>query len=344
MRHYIKGIRDSNASPYNSAVRLDGVNDYMTLGNSNFYNVGTGEFTFVIGFMPIMYRNPSADESKAIWRKGLSTNVARIVCNFTNLGFLSLILVDPAGNQDSLNIPNTEVPLYKWNTVVVTRKGSNFAPSSNSIQYATSIRNPKNYSIYVNGVSKPFTTNMSNSLGLIYEVDNTEEFIIGNRNNNADAYFNGYIDFFSMYNRALTAEEIADANLGTFPDEGAKGIFDFNQNTIDSSSVGNDMTLLNNSESIFKTFPRKDGIILFTPTDGVNSVKIFTYPEDLLIASLVKMQVSSVSTSLDQVNWTTHPGGGLDVSPLNLLLPANTPFFLRKNNNTTAVQAFALDF
>jgi hypothetical protein len=345
MRHYIKGIRDSSASPYNSAVRLDGINDYLTLGNSDFYNVGTGEFTFVFGIMPLIYSNGANISPKAIWRKGLSTNIARIVCNFSNVNNgLSIVLVDPSGNQDSLSIPYADVPLYRWSTITITRKGTNFAPSTDPAGYLNSIRNPKNYNIYVNGVNKPFSTTMSNPAGLIYQVDNTEEFIIGNRDNNADAYFSGFFDFFSMYNRALSADEIADATTGVFPDEGAKGIFDFNQNTQDSSSVGNDMLLINNAESIFRTFPRKDGLIVFTPTDALNSIKIFTYHEDLFIASFIKMQTSIVSISTDQVNWTTYTSGSSEVNSVNLNLPANTPFYIRKNNNTTATQIFALDF
>jgi hypothetical protein len=346
MWRYIKGVRDASASLYNSCIRLDGANDYLTLGNSPFYNVGTGEFTFVFSILPLIYSNAQNVSPKAIWRKGLSTNIARIVCNFSNVNSgMSLVLVDPAGNQDSLSIPFSDIPLYRWSTVTITRRGTNFAPSTDAAAYVNSIRNPKNYNIYVNGVNKLFSTSMSNSAGLIYEVDNSEEFIIGNRDNNIDAYFSGFIDFFSIYNRALSADEIAIAATGVFPDDGAKGIFDFNQNTKDSSSVGNDMTLLNNSESIYRTFPRKDGLIMFFSTDVQNTIKTFTYPEDIFIASIVKITQSNISVSRDQVTWTNFTSALTEINPLNMNLPANTPLYIRMNNTqSNVIRIISFDF
>jgi hypothetical protein len=348
MWRYIKGVRDASASPYNSCIRLDGANDYLTLGNSPFYNVGTGEFTFVFSILPLTYTIASNTSPKAIWRKGLSTNIARIVCNFSNTNSgLSLVLIDAAGVQDSLSIPFSNVPLYTFSTIVITRRGTNFAPSTNAAQWPDSIRNPANYKIYVNGVSKAFSYTMNNPAGLVYQVDNNEEFVLGNRDNVSDAFFYGFFDFFSMYDRALSADEILDATAGTFPDEGAKGIFNFNQNTSDSSSVANNMTLLNNSELPIRTYPKTDGLIVFGLGSAPSSVKVFTYPEPLQILNLIKLEqvAYSVSWSLDNVNWTTFPAGSNNVNPININLPANTPLYIRRTNATSnLVYVYALDY
>jgi len=345
MWRYIKGVRDASASPYNSCIRLDGANDYLTLGNSPFYNVGTGEFTFVFSFLPLTY---STTVSKAIWRKGLSVNIARLVCNFSNTNNgLSLILIDAAGVQDSITIPFADVPLYTFSTVVITRRGTNFASSTNAALWPDSIRNPANYKIYVNGVSKTFSYTMNNPAGLVYQVDNDEEFIIGNRDNDSNAFFYGFFDFFSIYNRALSAEEIQQATAGTFPDEGAKGIFNFNQNTSDSSSVANNMTLLNNTELLPRTYPRTDGIVVFPLNSAQFSIKTFTYPEPLRIINLLKIEEtgSRVSWSLDNLNWTTFIESSGIVNPMNIDLPANTPLYIRKNAaGLNRAYVYSLDF
>ena len=41
----VKGIEKKPVLNIKRCLRLDGVNDYLSLGNSNFYNIGNSEFT-----------------------------------------------------------------------------------------------------------------------------------------------------------------------------------------------------------------------------------------------------------------------------------------------------------
>lgn len=285
----------------NKSIRMDGVNDELTVGNSSFYNIGSGEFTFIVRLMVVDYNGPSVT---SIFRKA-TTLVQRYLFNFpaSDAGVGTFALVNSSNNSDSFRLKSSDLPLGQMLTVLIQRKGSNSSASTDAFNYPNSIRNPNNYKAYINGVYVPWdSVSLYSTDGAIVNVDNTENFILGYF---PGAYYPVYFDLFAMYNRALTESEINNfTDTGALPSANAKGIWTFNTSLADSSSVNNSFQLYNNTLGNDYLYPRTNSI-LFAPK-STTTTKIFTAPIALTINAVVRFWgATTVSYSLDNVTFTT---------------------------------------
>lgn len=345
---YIRGIGTKGNWYNNRALFLDSANDYGSLGNSDFYNVGTGPFTFALRVM--RYDNGSSSRTAlTLFRSAMTTSVSRVVLNLNTsynsgttdtLSFSLTNITDGVTKQDNIYVPSSYFPMGEWTTIVVGRTGTNYQDTSGA-DYANSIRNPANFFFYVNGVKLTPTVSMADPLGLQYQLDNTEAFTIGQ--GNLSTFSGMYFDYFVYYSRALSADEISAMSAGTFTVVGAKGIFQFNGSMVDDSSVGNDMQLVNSTTAAYITYPKALGTLVFL-AGTANQVKSIAFPEAVTITNAYKNTSYGYGYSLDggttwsSLNATTTNGA------VNISVPAGTTLLVRDATSRSGVGRVHLTF
>ena len=161
------------------ALDFDGVNDDITISNSDSINI-TGNALTIAGYI-------NTDGSSA-WQGICYKDVAN-----TN-GFQ--LFVDKANGADSI--------AFGIHTGVFHRLYSNEIIENNKWYFVVVTYDGINQSIYINGVldnSQAVTGNITNS--------STQNLYIG-RNNSGSERFNGEIGGFKIFNTALTAAQVAD--------------------------------------------------------------------------------------------------------------------------------------
>lgn len=352
MWNRITGQRVYNYQYYNKCLKLDNVNDYLSLGNSTFYDVGTGSFTFAVRFMRYADLGTTSTTSQhTLFRNSQTINVNRIVAGlgYVNSAYnFSFTLVtrnaaNTADIQDIFKLPISYFPLGQWITLILGRSGDNYG-DANSAGWATSVRNPANYFFYVNGVKvTDYTLVQTDPLGLNYQLDNTESFTIGQYNNTIYAPF--YYDYFAYYNRALNETEIAQAQLNNFTDDGAKGIWNFTGNTNDDSSVQNPMQLINSTTEDFITWPKSFGVLVFQP--GIaNQVFSLYFVDGVTLTGFYKNHAYSYGYNFDNGStWTSIGGGsGGTNQAINIAIPAGTTLYIRDATSRTVISLIHLQF
>ena len=195
---------------------------------------------------------------------------------------------------DTFSVNQSYFPEGQWLTIVVVRQGDNSTISGDT--FSTSIRNPNNYKIYVNDVSVPITKTIFNGSYTHGLIDNTAPFFIGTDQIGSNPII--YYDFAYIYNRALTEIEIGGLS-NDIPYSGAKAVYTFSGNTLDSSSAGNDATLYNNTLTNEYIYPRVNSIV-FYPAYSSNLIKDWVAPSNLSVFSIIVLGgVISASYSTD---------------------------------------------
>jgi hypothetical protein len=165
------------------AFSLDGVDDYLDMGNSDAFNFGSGDFAISFWAKP---RNGGGgnDYDHLIGKAALSSFTPyQIGIHDSKWKFWS------TSNGSSWDIAVEyvfgDITAYSCQYIVISRAG-------NAINF------------YINGVQ---TATITTSSGLWV---NTEKLLIGKTPWTAqDTHFNGLVDEVSFYNRALSASEIA---------------------------------------------------------------------------------------------------------------------------------------
>lgn len=174
-----------NGVEYNSAnggsLVFDGENNYGRVLDSDSLDFGTGNFTVSVWFK----RSSSAITNLRLISKGASTDSA----NTANAGFTFLgsdtelaFLVNPTGTR--VGPPGISISLDTWtNAIFVMERG-------------VSMRSYKN-AILIGSTSTPAGS-----------VSGTSNLIIGAHSDGTGLYWAGEISNISIYNRAITIEEI----------------------------------------------------------------------------------------------------------------------------------------
>lgn len=288
MWQFIKGKRGSDVIDRsgNRCIRLDGVNDYISANDSEYFNIGLGEFTIAVKIF-IVKKNGvnTVIRKRLVGSTGFGMNLTQNTFYMSN---------EINTQQDIFSVNPSYFPEGQWLTIVVVRRGNNSTISGDT--FSTSIRNPNNYNIYVNGVSVPITKTIFNGSYTHGSIDNNAPFYIGTDQFGSNPQI--YYDFVCVYNRALTEVEIAGLN-NDIPSSGAKGVYVFSGNTIDSSSAGNNATLYNNTLTDDYIYPRVNSIIYYTAS-GTDVVKDWVAPSNLSVFSFIRFGgITSASYSID---------------------------------------------
>ncbi len=335
-----------NGDLFNKCIKLDGVNDYMNIPNNDFYQLGNNAFSFVMRFNHL-----SAYTTKGFLRTAGNGSVPRLVigagggsANALQVYFISQRhLNDGFLTGDRLDYNINSIPLYTWNTLIVIRRGNNISGSTDTVNFPNSIRNPNNIEVWVNGVKlTPTSIVQQYPEGLEYDVKSSENFTVGARAN-ADGYFDGYIDFLAYYNKELSQEEITEASAGRFTDDQAKGIWNFNGNTNDDSSVNNPLSLLNSATPDYITWAKTSGLFVFKPST-TNQVFSRVFPASITITAVYKSQAYTYQYSLDGTNWQTLTSTAGNNTEINITVPGGSPLYIRDQSARMNVGIVHLTF
>ncbi|RZL47732.1 MAG: hypothetical protein EOP00_11100 [Pedobacter sp.] len=346
----IKGVEPKPEIPIKRCLRLDGVNDYLTLGDNPFYNTGNGAFSFAFSFLKFTDK-----ASTAIYRSandgagsGITGLVSRITINLESSHIIRLNLINNENDVDKFDILAynlTSAIIGNWVNVVVIRNGTNISDNTNVILWPDSVRNPNNIHLYLNGVKlTPDSISMSSPEGLFYNFDNTKEKILGGVTNLSTYYLKGYYSLFGFWNRVLSLSEINNINNGVLDDFQAKGIFIFDGNTADSSSVGGVMTLINSATPSHITYPKKAGVIPFAKTTA-NQIKTFSYPSTVTVTKIWKEQsgYNGFQYSLNAgTTWMTIPDG--ELVTVSIVVPFGSSLQIKDPTSRTNYNVLHLDF
>lgn len=319
-------------------LRLDGVNDYVNIPGNSFYNVGSEPFSFVLRILWLgAGAGNSTDITTSLCRKNPSGGVVqRFVLNLssTPTGSLRFSLVDSAGTVHTLMIPNTYFTAGVFTTAVITREGTNSVDSTDTMNWPSSVRNPENYKIYINGT----LINWSSVPEILpANVDNPGTFTLGEF---GSTYFTGYIDKFAAYNRALLPAEVAGIEVGFIPNDGAKGFWGFDGSMADSSSVANNATLVNNALSTLYIYPRTNAIVAWG-YNVIAQIKTWTVIETAIITSIIRFGgTTTVEYSTDGITYTSLSFTS-DLATVSLAVTAGQTLYFKtttSGNHMGAVQ------
>ena len=170
---------------YHGGLSFDGQNDYVSIGESPHWDLGSGDFTMMLWFYPRAQSKTALITSARDYWAGIMFHfqgTRNIDVWASSKGtFWDIIHSDPGGN----GIGKTSVPLKKWSHAAFVRSGNEWIS-------------------YVNGVEDVRV----NRAGKI--VDRTkEEKIIGRWGNPADrGWLNGMVDEVAIFTSALSGDEI----------------------------------------------------------------------------------------------------------------------------------------
>lgn len=164
------------AGKINNAVQLDGVDDYLSIVNSNSLRFGTGSFSYSFW----TYRTASGYQGGSYFSKG--DNATGTDCYDGIMRVVTTSTLAVVGLSANMNV---------WdNHVLVVTQGS-----TPYIKH------------YINGVLDNSGYYIGGTIGT-YGSDNYNLNIGISMAGGINRYFNGKMDDFRIYNRALTADEV----------------------------------------------------------------------------------------------------------------------------------------
>ena len=171
--------------------------NHLTLSNTSYAN---NELTFDSSKYAFAFRNaitgtPRSQMTITAWVK--SASVASIACLFSLNRWSSNHLQEMVVELDyNLYKFWDYSDAYSYNTAI------NVPIISNTYYQITFVKNGKSGRYYLNG---SLANSVSSNTDVVY---GSSYFCIGKDYRDNNAYFNGKLKFFGMYNRALSAEEI----------------------------------------------------------------------------------------------------------------------------------------
>lgn len=174
-------------STFGTVLSLDG-SSYISQGNLAAANFGTGDFSVecVVSYSSI---------PNHIWflDKGVSNNNTRLLCG--------------------LLLPST----FRLYVGGVGCAASGITPSLNTYYHFLGVRDGDNLTLYINGVSRGTASGVSAKV-----ISSTDELTIG-ADNGVSQLWNGSIAQVALYNRALSAQEVADLAYSVGLDDSGTG-------------------------------------------------------------------------------------------------------------------------
>ena len=286
------------------ALEFDGVDDRVVVAHDNSLNVGTA-FSFSAWVYPV------ASQTGKIFRKWVAAAEDKAATLFW----------DSVNNKFKLRF-------YLYNVMGGASLDSASVIPLNTWTYVAGVYNGSSAYVYINGVlnnSKSASGDVADSTGDLWIGDNAE----------ASQPFSGFIDEFRIYNRALSAEEIAEhyrvgaarlkpnTPLTNKFTSGLVGYWSFNGQDIsgttayDRSGQGNDGTLVNGP----KPAPGISGQALeFDGVDDYVSVSVpftdvvNTFTMELWVYPLSTHQIDTESTTgtagVSEQKYTIYPPQG----------------------------------
>lgn len=174
---YSGAVSNSSSGIYNNGVYFDGINDVITVANSNSLNLS---YNLSISLW-VNIADTTATRNKTMIAKGGVTANPQYVLDF---------------------ISGSKFAFYGYqttNAIGITDASSGITPVVNQWYHVVGVKNETGFYIYVNGTLDRSSIINAN---LTY---NTETLTIGRRNT---VYFNGTIDDVMIFNKALTPEQI----------------------------------------------------------------------------------------------------------------------------------------
>jgi len=170
---------------FGNAMRLDGVNDYVTVQDSNNWYFGTGDFT--IDFWVMLNTFPSSDDYQVVWTQYADEDNRALLLLYgpSSSPYWQFAVFN--GGSPVFNFIYYVPPMSTntWYHVVLARTGSSFKVFQNGALIDT-------------GTSSNEYPNIAGN------------FLIGQRGS-SQKYLNGSLDEFQIWkNRSLTADEIKE--------------------------------------------------------------------------------------------------------------------------------------
>ena len=170
---------------FGAGLSFDGKNDYVSISESQDWDLGSGDFTIMLWFFPRAQRKTALITSKTDYWAGImfhyqGTRNIDIWASSTGRNW-DIIHSDPGGN----GIGKKSVPLKEWS-------------------HAAYVRSGKRWMSYVNGVEDVRVNGGGRIVDRI-----KEEKIIGRWGNPADrGWLDGIVDEVAIFDVALSEDEI----------------------------------------------------------------------------------------------------------------------------------------
>ncbi len=172
------GVVLNLSGKYGAAMQFDGINDYLSIANSNSLNFGTGGF------------------SLNFWMKAYSKTPTGITYELIGKRL-------NGGANYEIQISDEVLVAYIEQTGSTTQISTTYNVSKhlNEWIFVTLNRNGGTAGIYINGLLNKSSASTQN-------VNSTSTLQIGRDPAGANEYYNGSIDEVMIYNRGLTVDEI----------------------------------------------------------------------------------------------------------------------------------------
>ncbi|MFH1522038.1 MAG: BspA family leucine-rich repeat surface protein, partial [archaeon] len=176
----------NSSGKLNGAFEFDGVDDYVTIPDSDDFYFGSDDFAI------------------GMWTR-FNTDIGK-------LGFFTQRQDDTHLNYFLMGCqPNCYFEYMDYfDAVIKARYTYSWTPSLNKWYYFVLVRNGSNFNLYIDGNAVPLTT--LNAIGTNDLGNISSDFMVG-KGFLADYYFNGSIDEVAIWNRSLSANEIQDLYL-----------------------------------------------------------------------------------------------------------------------------------
>ena len=170
---------------FGAGLSFDGSDDFVAIGESPDWDIGSDDFTIMLWFFPRAERKTALITSATDYWAGLMfhNGGTRNICIWASSGgkFWDIIHSDPGGS----GIGNVSVPLNEWSHAAYVRSGDQWTS-------------------YVNGVEDVRVT----ADGPLVDRTNEEKIIGRWGNPNDRGWFDGIIDEVAVFGSALSKDDI----------------------------------------------------------------------------------------------------------------------------------------
>lgn len=295
---------DKDLSDYNNTINLNGGIYCLSSGviNNSCSFDGTNDYIEILNDDSLIF-DKNSDFSISFWFRGKNISTIQNILSKGTSNYSYQFQITPSGNVFAssfdgidgveINFLNLTSNLSDWNNLVY-------------------IKNKNLYQGYLNGFL------VDSKEAILNHSSNNQDLYIG-VNNSLSSYFQGSIDEFAIYSKALSSEEVANLYknkkiklidyVETYHGKGIQfdGIDDY----------------LNLSNDIFNPSPNQLAIELwFTMNSSQNYSNLLNLPLDSLNQNLISVYINNSNQTFFQ---TIHNNG-------NNILIANQTIPLKKSN------------